>query len=220
MPEDYQAILDDLGVDTSSTNQGDQGTNQNTTDDATPPATNDTGDNSEDNTGDAGSTVNSQPATNQQQQVDPNAQRRNDAFAAMRSENSKYKKFIQQIMKGAGYEGDEDGFINQLTEASYKRQAQRQGNQVSPELLKRMDTLESQNKSLIDSQNRQMFASNMSNLQKTFNLTDSEMKEFVELAVREKIDLTVPGSNFVTLYQGLFFDKLKTESNFRRFCYE
>lgn len=211
MPEDYQTILDDLGVDTSSTNQGDQGTNQNTTGDATPPATNDTGDNSGDNTGDAGSAVNTQPATNQQQQVDLEAQRRNDAFAAMRSENSKYKKFIQQIMKGAGYEGDEDGFMNQLTEASYKRQAQRQGNQVSPELLKRMDTLESQNKSLIDSQNRQMFASNMSNLQKTFNLTDSEMKEFVELAVREKIDLTVPGSNFVTLYQGLFFDKLKTK---------
>ena len=211
MPEDYQTILDDLGVDTSSTNQGDQGTDQNTTGDATPPADNNTGDNSGDNTGDAGSAVNSQPATNQQQQVDPNVQRRNDAFAAMRSENSKYKKFIQQIMKGAGYEGDEDGFMNQLTEASYKRQAQRQGNQVSPELLKRMDTLESQNKSLIDSQNRQMFASNMSNLQKTFNLTDDEMKEFVELAVREKIDLTVPGSNFVTLYQGLFFDKLKTK---------
>ena len=211
MPEDYQTILDDLGVDTSSTNQGDQGTDPNTTGDATPPADNNTGDNSGDNTGDAGSAVNSQPATNQQQQVDPNVQRRNDAFAAMRSENSKYKKFIQQIMKGAGYEGDEDGFMNQLTEASYKRQAQRQGNQVSPELLKRMDTLESQNKSLIDSQNRQMFASNMSNLQKTFNLTDDEMKEFVELAVREKIDLTVPGSNFVTLYQGLFFDKLKTK---------
>ena len=36
-------------------------------------------------------------------------------------------------MKGAGYEGDEDGFMNQLTEARYKRHAQRQGNQVSPE---------------------------------------------------------------------------------------
>ena len=203
MPEDYQAILDDLGVDTSSPNQGDQNTTG-----AVPPAANDTGDNSGDNTGDAGNAVNAQPATTQQQTVDPDAQRRNDAFAAMRSENSKYKKFIQQIMKGANYEGDEDGFINQLTEASYKRQAQRQGNQVSPELLKRMDTLESQNKSLIDSQNRQMFASNMSNLQQTFKLTDSEMKEFVDLAVREKIDLTTPGANFVTLYQGLFFDKL------------
>ena len=46
MPEDYQAILDDLGVDTS----GDQGTNPNTTGDAVPPAANDTGDNSGDNT--------------------------------------------------------------------------------------------------------------------------------------------------------------------------
>ena len=204
MPEDYQAILDGLGVDTS----GNQETNPNTTNDA-PPATNDTGDNSEANTGDAGNADNAQPATSQQQTVDTDAQRRNDAFAAMRSENSKYKKFVQHMMKGAGYEGDEEGFINQLTEASYKRQAQRQGNQVSPELLKRMDTLESQNKSLIDSQNRQMFASNMSNLQQTFNLTDNEMKEFVDLAVREKIDLTTPGSNFITLYQGLFFDKLK-----------
>ena len=59
MPEDYQTILDDLGVDTSSTNQGDQGTDPNTTGDATPPADNNTGDNSGDNTGDAGSAVNS-----------------------------------------------------------------------------------------------------------------------------------------------------------------
>ena len=127
----------------------------------------------------------------------------------MRAENNKYKKFLQHIMKGANFTGAEDEFINQLTEASYQRQAQRQGNQISPEILKRMDTLETQNRSLIESQNRQMFATNLRNLQEQLKLNDNEIKEFIDLAVKEKIDLTIPDTNFVTLYQGLFFDKLK-----------
>ena len=69
--------------------------------------------------------------------------------------------------------------------------------------------LEAQNKSLIDAQNRQMFTANLKNMQETLNLTDNDLKEFVDLAVREHIDLTIPGTNFITLYQGLFYNKLK-----------
>ena len=72
-----------------------------------------------------------------------------------------------------------------------------------------MDSLENQNKSLIDAQNRQNFIANMKGLQEKFNLTDNDVKDFVNLALKENIDLTIPGTNFITLYQGLFFDKLK-----------
>ena len=201
MPEDYQAILDDLGVDTSAgtpaeqtpSNQDPTPVNPTEADTATP----------SDNIGDSDEQT-AQPAGETDEQ-----RRSNEAFAAMRSENSKYKKFIQHIMKGANFQGDEEAFMNQLTEASYQRQARNQGGQVSPEVLKRMDTLEAQNKSLIDAQNRQMFTANLKNMQETLNLTDNDLKEFVDLAVREHIDLTIPGTNFITLYQGLFYNKLK-----------
>ena len=210
MPEDYQAIFDSLGVDTNST-EGNQ--DPNPVKNTDPVSVNDgtvvnpqTGtDGNDGNKGDDGQPK--QPET--PPAIDPEAQRRNEAFAAMRAENNKYKKFLQHIMKGANFTGAEDEFINQLTEASYQRQAQRQGNQISPEILKRMDTLETQNRSLIESQNRQMFATNLRNLQEQLKLNDNEIKEFIDLAVKERIDLTIPDTNFVTLYQGLFFDKLK-----------
>ena len=202
MPEDYQTLLNDLGVDTS---QSDAGATQPTD---TNPTTPDTG-----NDGGEPAAANNSTTTNTvadtKQPEDNDAQRRNEAFAAMRSENSKYKKFMSHLMKGAGFEGKEEDFMNQLSEASYKKQAERQGSQVSPEILKRMDSLESANKQLLESQNRQAFAANLKNMQETLQLSDSDIKEFINLAVKENIDLTIPGTNFVTLYQGLFFDKLK-----------
>ena len=206
MPEDYQAILSDLGVDTSI-DPASQDSNNNTvttsTDNTEAQATG-----TEADTTNAETDANADAGNQDDGEADLRAQRINDAFAAMRSENTKYKKFMQQIMKGADFNGSEEDFMKNLTEASYQRQAQRQGSQVSPEVLKRMDEIENQNKALIDAQNRQMFAANLKGLQDTFKLTDKEITEFVNFAVKEQIDLTVPGTNFVTLYQGLFFDKL------------
>ena len=201
MPEDYQTLLNDLGVDTSQSNAGaTQPTDSNA---ATPDTGNADGEPAAADNGTA------TPIAEPTQPEDNDAQRRNEAFAAMRSENSKYKKFMSHLMKGAGFEGKEEDFMNQLSDASYKKQAERQGSQVSPEILKRMDSLESANKQLLESQNRQAFAANLKNMQETLQLSNSDMKEFIDLAVKENIDLTVPGTNFVTLYQGLFFDKLK-----------
>ena len=211
LPEYYQAILSDLGI-------ADQASDADSASADPTPVTSAQEPESASNDGGAPAAQGNddgQPAAQPAQpQADPQgddeeAQRRNEAFAAMRTENSKYKKFMQQLMKGANFTGNEDDFITQLTEASYAQQAKRQGNQVSPEILKRMDILESQNRSLIDSQNRQTFAANLKNLQETFTLSDADIKEFLTLAAKERIDLTAPGTNFRTLYQGLFFDKLK-----------
>ena len=208
VPEDYQAILTDLGISDPAPAADPAPADPAPATDPTP-ASNDGGAPAAKGNDDGQPAA--QPAQPQAapQGDDEEAQRRNEAFAAMRTENSKYKKFMQQLMRGANFTGNEDDFINQLTEASYAQQAKRQGNQVSPEILKRMDILESQNKSLIDSQNRQTFAANLKNLQETFTLSDADIKDFLTLAAKERIDLTAPGTNFRTLYQGLFFDKLK-----------
>ena len=202
MPEDYQAILDDLGVDTSNEAQPTENQDNNT---ANPTDATDT--TATDNA--STETTGASAAEPKADEGEPEEQRRaNEAFAALRTENSKYKKFIQHIMKGANYQGSEEDFMNSLSEASYQRQAKLQGS-VSPEVLKRMDELESQNRSILDARNRELFVTNLKGLQEQLNLTEKDVKEFVDLAVKEHIDLTIPGTNFVTLYQGLFYDKLK-----------
>ena len=220
MPDDYQALLSELGaVDsdgnavTTTNNTDDNNSNSDanqtaTTDpnaQTTDPATGDQGTTATDSNADQGDDAGDNADDNAE---DEETQRRNEAFAAMRSENGKYKKFIGQLMTGAGFNRSEEDFIKNLEDASYRQQAQRQGNQVSPEILKRMDTLESQNKSLIDAQNRQTFAANLRALQDTFKLNNNELKEFVNAAIKEQMDLTLPGTNFVNIYKSLFFDKL------------
>ena len=220
MPDDYQALLSELGaVDSDGNavtttnniddNNSNSDANQTATTDpnaqTTDPATGDQGTTATDLNADQGDDAGDNADDNAE---DEEAQKRNEAFAAMRYENGKYKKFIGQLMKGAGFNGSEEDFIKNLEDASYRQQAQRQGNQVSPEVLKRMDTLESQNKSLIDAQNRQTFAANLRALQDTFKLNNNELKEFVNAAIKEQMDLTLPGTNFVNIYKSLFFDKL------------
>lgn len=214
MPEDYQTLLADLGVDTSAPPAQADATAVDTTDSQTQTATvdNTAADNTTTDTADAAtSTVDDLEEDN----VNSNGEeqrRANEAFAAMRAENSKYKKFMQHIMKGANFQGDEAAFMEALTDASYKRQAANQGGQVSPEILKRMDTLESQNNSLLEARNREMFATNLKNMQTNLGLSDKDVKEFVDYAIKENIDLTIPGTNFMTLYRGLFYDKLMTRT--------
>lgn len=216
MPDDYQALLSELGAVDSDGNAVTTPSNtddNNSNSDANPTATTAPNAQAADPaTGDQG-TTDTNPNADQGEGADDNAedeesQKRNEAFAAMRSENGKYKKFIGQLMKGAGFNGSEEDFIKDLEDASYRQQAQRQGNQVSPEILKRMDTLENQNKSLIDAQNRQTFAANLRALQDTFKLNNNELKEFVNAAIKEQMDLTLPGTNFINIYKSLFFDKL------------
>jgi len=193
MPEDYQTVLSELGYEAPAEEQSNAEPNVEQNVETEPEET--TTDNPVEEQGDV-------EAIDKQR-------RANEAFAAMRSDNAKYKQFVQHLMKGAGFTGTEEDFVKQMTDVSYKQQAQRQGNQIDPNLLKRMDEIETQNKTLIETQNRNLFMSNLKGLQEKFELSESEIKEFVELAVREQIDLTVPGTNFITLYQGLFFDKLQ-----------
>lgn len=204
MPEDYQAILSDLGVDTSGTTDP---ANQST--DPTPDTTAASQPDASQAQGtDDKQTANPDPATSDPK-ADENQRKANEAFAAMRSENTKYKQFIQHMMKGVpNFHGTEADFINMMTEASYKNQAKAQGSQVSPEILKRMDTLEKQNNALAENANRQHFAANIKHLQETFKLTDSEIKEFITTAANEHLNLLDPNMDYVMLYAGMNHDKM------------
>lgn len=200
MPEDYQSILTSLGVEEPATTEAApeaQPEVEPAQPEATPaaPATED-------------------PATPEQKPDGEQAQapvqnKDNEAFAALRSENTKYKRLIQQLKSSAGFQGSDDDFLSSLSNAAYDQEAKR--NNVSPELLRRMDQLEERNKTLVEAQNRTVFAQNLKTLQDTYQLSDNDIKDFIDVAVREHIDLTIPGTNFITLYQGLCFDKLNAK---------
>lgn len=198
MTEDYQNDLDTLGKELQ---------------DMSYPESSDTNESAPVETEDSKEPEVKTPETNESEtETEVNQtfenQKANQAFAAMRAEMAEYKSFIKQLMKGSGFQGDEKTYMKNLIDASYKQQSERQGQGVSPELLKRMDDLENKNRVLEDERNRTAFAANIRGLQDKFKLSDSEIKEFLDTAVREHIDITAPGSNFVTLYQGLFYDKL------------
>lgn len=198
MPDNYQdngmdALLSELGVDTSSEEDIEHG------DDDT--------ENPETDSEEGKQSENKNTETPETESKDDETLRRNnEAFAAMRTEAKKYKDFIKTMMLGSNYQGSEEDFIKGMTDAAQQRQAQRQG--VSPEVLQRMNALESQNREILEERNKELFASNLKNLESTLKLDRKDINEFMEYAAKEHIDLTIPGTNFVTLYQGLFFNKL------------
>lgn len=149
-----------------------------------------------------------QPADigNAQEQLEQ--QKANQAFAAMRAENNKYKKFMQTLMRGSNFVGDEAAFIKALEDEAYKKQAQIQGMAANPELLRKMDQQEEQIRELTKSQQDQTLMLGLKTLQQMHNLSGKEVETFVQRAIENKIDLLAPGINYDTLYKGMFFDDI------------
>lgn len=212
MPENIDNLLSDLGVDTSASQdapadtadtseQTDASTNADTTSDvADTSADSSASDDDED--------VAAELAADNDLQTQIENQRANQAFAAMRAENSKYKKFLQTLMRGSNFEGNEEAFIQALENEAYKKQAQIQGIAANPELLRKMDQQEEQIRELTKSQRDQTLLLGLKTLQQTNNLTGKEVEAFVQKAIENKIDLLAPGVNFNTLYKGMFFDDI------------
>lgn len=225
MPENIDGLLADFGVDPN----------------AGAPEANDAGqtnnvDTSTDNSNATSSTETDATATDNSTETDANEteddieaelndgvdtqaqleqQRANQAFAAMRAENSKYKKFMQTLMRGSNFAGNEEAFIKLLEDEAYKKQAQIQGMAANPELLRKMDQQEEQIKELTQAQRDQTLMLGLKTLQQTHGLTGKEVEAFVQKAIENRIDLLAPGTNFDTLYKGMFFDdimKKKIES--------
>ena len=213
MPEDINSLLSDFGVDPNA-GTPDAGQDGQTQDPVTPDTGNagtDAGtatDNSNADTGTDGNSDdgNAQAEANAQAQIEQ--QRVNQAFAAMRAENTKYKKFMQTLMRGSNFAGDEAAFIQALENEAYKKQAQLQGMAANPELLRKVDQQEERIKELTQSQRDQTLMLGLRTLQQAHNLTGKEVEMFVQRAIENKIDLLAPGINFDTLYKGMFFDDI------------
>lgn len=215
MPENIDNLLSDLGVDTSASQDApaDTADTSEQTDATTDADTStDAADTSADNNASGGDEdVAAELAADNDLQTQIENQRANQAFAAMRAENSKYKKFLQTLMKGSNFEGNEEAFIQALENEAYKKQAQIQGIAANPELLRKMDQQEEQIRELTKSQRDQALMIGLKTLQQTNNLTGKEVEAFVQKAIENKIDLLAPGVNFNTLYKGMFFDDIVTK---------
>ena len=202
MPENIEGLLADFGVDPNAgAPETDEAEQTNPTDaDATS-----TTDEVETNTE---STEPEEQEAEADVQAQLEQQRANQAFAAMRAENTKYKKFMQTLMRGSNFNGDEAAFIQALENEAYKKQAQLQGMAANPELLRKMDQQEEQIKELTQSQRDQTLMLGLKTLQQMHNLSGKEVEAFVQRAIDNKIDLLAPGVNFDTLYKGMFFDDI------------
>lgn len=209
MPDNIDGLLADFGVDPNAGAPEANDATQPTTADAevTEPVVEnaDTTD-----VADAEETTDEQATENAEaeMQAQLEQQRANQAFAAMRAENSKYKKFLQTLMRGSNFNGDETAFIEALENEAYKKQAQLQGMAANPELLRKMDQQEEQIRELTQSQRDQALMLGLKTLQQTNNLSGKEVEAFVQRAIENKIDLFAPGTNFDTLYKGMFFDDI------------
>ena len=207
MPDNIDGLLADFGVDTTAsapdTNEAEQPQTANTVDTSTE-STEETS--VEQNESSENSEGQSNAEAEMQAQIEQ--QRANQAFAAMRADNTKYKKFIQTLMRGSNFNGDEAAFIEALENEAYKKQAQLQGMAANPELLRKMDKQEEQIKELEQSQRDQALMIGLKTLQEMHNLSGKEVEAFVQRAIERKIDLLAPNVNFDTLYKGMFFDDI------------
>ena len=204
MPENIDGLLADFGMDP---NAGTPETNE-----ATQPQTEDVAETTDESV---------ETVENSAEEIEPNVeetaeselqaqmeqQKANQAFAAMRADNTKYKKFIQTLMRGSNYAGDEAAFIEALENEAYKKQAQLQGMAANPELLRKMDQQEEQIKELTQSQRDQALMLGLRTLQQTHNLSGKEVEAFVQRAIENRVDL-YSAVNFDTLYKGMFFDDI------------
>jgi len=135
------------------------------------------------------------------------AQKANQAFAEMRTRNASYSKFIKHMMESSGFTGTEEEYMKVLTDQAYTAKAKNQ-NVADPAILKRLDELESERAILREQNSKQLFFSNVEKLKMKYNLSDNDVVKFVQDAQDRGIDLTLPGTDFNIIYQGLNHDKI------------
>jgi hypothetical protein len=205
MPDNIDGLLSSFGVDPNSGSQPDATETDNSTADAdTASDVNES--ESIENTETVDEQAPAEDTDSVQRQLE--AENANKAFAAMRAENSKYKKLLNTLMRGSNFNGDEQAFMDLLTNESYKQQAKLQGMAANPEILKKIDQQEEQIKQLTESQRDQALMIGLKTLQQSHNLSGKEVEMFVQRAIENRIDLLAPGVNFDTLYKGMFFDDI------------
>lgn len=146
--------------------------------------------------------------TDPQPAVDPNVEAKNQAFAAMRTQNAKYQKAFARITQALGA-SNEDEAIEKLIGASFDVQAKREN--VDPNVLRRINELEEKNNVLDAATKQQFVRDSFGAVQKQFNLTDQEIIAFAQKLTDQNVDIFNISVPLSILYTGLNHDTITTK---------
>lgn len=130
--------------------------------------------------------------------------RMNQAFAQMRSENTRYKRMIANAAKAAGMTPEQ--FEAQMEQSALNMEAKK--NNVSPEVLKRMRALEQTNEEYRNGILQQQVRMSLDRVRDEFGLDREGMQEFIQQLVANQIDLRDSSLDPIVIYRGLNYDKL------------
>ncbi len=145
------------------------------------------------------------PADPQPPVVDPAVEAKNQAFAAMRAQLAKYQKAFGRVTQAMGA-NSEDEAIEKLIGASFDVQAKREN--VDPAILKRLTTLEEQNQLLDTATKQQFIKDSFGAVQKEFTLSDQEVIAFAQKLSDQNVDIFNLNVPLSVLYRGLNHDTI------------
>lgn len=202
MPDDYQTLLGELGGDVApAADIAPDVVDDVVEDTLEDPNSNNVGVAEEtEATTDPAIVEESETPEEQPEVADTGVDVRNQAFAAMRSQNTKYQKAFARIAEAMGAES-EDEVIEQLIGASYAVQGQREN--VDPVILRRIADLEEKN-TVLDAATRQQYVrDSFDAVQKQLSLTDQELIVFAQKLTDQNVDIFSTNVPLSVLYTGM-----------------
>lgn len=211
MPEDYQALLGEIGVQSADPTPADPAvvtdpapTDSTPVDPSVIPGTDPV------NTVSDADPASADPATptDPQPVVDLETEARNQAFAAMRVQNAKYQKAMSRITQAMGA-SNEDEAIEKLIGASFDVQAKREN--VDPVILRRLTDLEEKNQILDTATKQQFIRDSFGAVQKQFGLNDKEVIAFAQKLTDQNVDIFNSNIPLSTLYLGLYHETIMSK---------
>lgn len=210
MPDNYQALLGEIGVESAEPVTTDPVTTDTIitdpiiTDPSIIPETDPV--NAETVTDPA--TADPAIPTDIQDTIDPEMEARNQAFAALRVQNAKYQKAMARVAQALGAT-DEDEAMEKLIGASYDVQAKREN--VDPAILRRLTDLEEKNQMLDTATRQQFIRDSFGAVQKKFNLDEKEVIAFAQKLTDQNVDIFNSNVPLDTLYLGLYHDTITSK---------
>lgn len=138
------------------------------------------------------------PTQQPRQATKAEVSKQNQAFARMRSENAQLQKTLQQIadLLGLDSKAPLDRLIPQVQVQTRNALAKKNG--MDPEIMARLDALESEHQELERIRSEQRIKYSIEHIQKNFGATDDDLKAFVGTLIEEGYDATNPNNDLVS----------------------
>lgn len=135
-------------------------------------------------------------------------QRANNAFAQMRVQNAQMQKSLQAMATALGIDPNTplDQLNNILQNRALEAQAKRQN--MDPQILKRLDYLESINARYEKQQTETRVAQELRAIKERFGATDEDITGYVDALLKDGYDVNAKGANLVNEFINRNFDKI------------